>query len=119
MHRHAPGVEPRAPAVKLPAGSRSRALVRAPSSAMARPVTVLASLALVVGLAAITNPSAERHREKLKEGVAERSPIAGALGLGSVAGWVSVYHSAVVGSWTTVGDRTVTVGAFGMVFVLG
>lgn len=80
-------------------------------------VTLAVVLALVV-LAFLTNPSPERHRAKIKEAIGERSPIAGALGLGSLAAFASSYHPLGVASYTTVNEKTVSVGAFGMVYVL-
>ena len=41
----------------------------------------------VVALAFVLNPSAEQHRAKIKSAVAERSPLAGALGIGALAHW--------------------------------
>ena len=78
------------------------------------------SLGLLVAgvLALLTNPSAERHRTRIREDVADRSPLAGALGAGALTAFVSTYHSVGVASYTTAGDRTLTVGAFGMVFVV-
>ncbi len=80
-------------------------------------VSALVSL-VVVGLAFALNPSPERHRERIKQAVAERSPIAGALGLGALTAFTSTYHPLGVASYTTVDGRVVSVGAFGMVFVL-
>jgi len=68
-------------------------------------------------LAFALNPSPEKHRAKIKEVIAERSPVAGALGLGSLTAFTSTYHSLGIASYTTAGDRTVSYGAFGMVFV--
>lgn len=73
-------------------------------------------VALLV-LAFVLNPSPERHRDKIKATIADRSPLAGALGLGSLAAFVSNYHSLGIASYTTAGDRTLSYGAFGMVFV--
>jgi len=84
---------------------------------MKRIVPTIATLAAVLALAFILNPSPERHRDKIKAAVAERSPVAGALGLGSLAAFVSNYHSLGVASYTTAGERTLSWGAFGMVFV--
>lgn len=78
---------------------------------------LLAALAAVAVLAVVTNPSPERHRTKLREAVAARSPIAGALGLGALTAFVSTYHPLGVASYTTVDQRVVTVGAFGLVWV--
>ena len=69
-------------------------------------------------LALVLNPSPERHRARIKETMGERSPVARALGLGSLAAFASSYHSLGVASYTTAGDRTLSVGAFGLVFVL-
>lgn len=73
--------------------------------------------ALTVVLAIVLNPSAERHREKIKAQVAERSQLASVLGLGHLKAFVSNYHSLGVASYTTVNDRVQSVGVLGMVFV--
>ncbi|MES2908315.1 MAG: hypothetical protein V4688_04065 [Pseudomonadota bacterium] len=78
------------------------------------PVLVLAIA--VVGAFAL-NPSAEQHREKIKSVIAERSPLEGMLGLGQLTSLVSKYHSVGVASYTTVGEKTASVGALGMVYV--
>lgn len=80
-------------------------------------VTPLLVLAVVVLLAIVLNPSPERHREQIRETLGERSPIARVLGLGSLAAFASSYHSLGLASYTKAGDRTLSVGAFGMVFV--
>jgi hypothetical protein len=74
--------------------------------------------AAVVAAAVVLNPSPERHREKIRAAVAQRSPLAGALGVGALAAFVSTYHSLGVASYTTVKDRTLSIGVLGMVFVL-
>jgi hypothetical protein len=48
----------------------------------------------------------------------ERSPVARILGVGALAAFASSYHSLGVASYTRAGDRTLSVGALGMVFVL-
>ncbi|HZE93018.1 MAG TPA: hypothetical protein VE029_15100 [Rhizobacter sp.] len=73
---------------------------------------------VVVALAFVLNPSPEQHRTRIKEVIAERSPLAGALGLGVLAAFTSTYHPLGVASYTTANGRTVSVGAFGMVFVI-
>lgn len=85
---------------------------------MRKPLTFLIVAAAVAVLAVFTNPSPERHRAKIKEAVSERSPIAGALGLGSLAAFASTYHPLGVASYTTVNGRTASIGAFGMVHVM-
>lgn len=72
----------------------------------------------VVALAFVLNPSPQRHREAIQQKTAERSPIAGALGLGHLAAFISDYHSYGLASTTTVNGKTVTVGALGIVYVL-
>ncbi len=85
---------------------------------MARTAIVSAVVAAAVTAAAfLLNPSPDRHREKIKEAIAERSPIAGALGIGALTAFTSTYHPLGVASYTTVNERTISVGALGMVFV--
>jgi hypothetical protein len=81
-------------------------------------VTLLGAIAALAVAAFVSNPSPQRHREKIKQAMAERSPIAGALGLGALAAFVSTYHPLGVASYTTVNGNTVSIGAFAMVFVL-
>lgn len=78
----------------------------------------LAVASVLVAAAALLNPSAERHRDQIQKTVAERSPLAGALGVGALAAFVSNYHSLGVASYTSIRGRTVSVGFMGMVFVL-
>lgn len=74
--------------------------------------------AAVLGAALLLNPSAERHRDKIKTALAERSQLNAALGVGALTAFVSNYHSLGVASYTTAGDKTLSVGVLGMVFVL-
>jgi hypothetical protein len=74
--------------------------------------------AAVLAAAVFLNPSPDRHREKIRASVAQRSPLAGALGVGALAAFVSTYHSLGVASYTTVKDKTLSIGVLGMVFVL-
>lgn len=78
---------------------------------------VLASAALVIALAFVSNPSAEKHRAAIRTAVADRSPVAGALGIGALTAFTSTYESWGVVSITTVNGRTVSIGAFGWVHV--
>lgn len=80
-------------------------------------ITPIAIVVAVLALAFALNPSAERHRSKIKQAVGERSPIQRVLGLGALAAFASNYHSLGLASYTTAGERTLSVGAFGMVFV--
>lgn len=72
----------------------------------------------IVALAFVLNPSPEQHRAKIKEAIAERNQLAGMFGLGTLAAMASTYHPLGVASYTTVNDRTVSVGALGMVFFI-
>lgn len=81
-------------------------------------LTAIVATAAVTAGAAVFNPTPEQHRARIKQAIAERSPIAGALGVGALTAFVSSYHSIGVASYTTVDGKTVSVGAFGMVFVL-
>lgn len=73
---------------------------------------------VTVGLAVAFNPAPEKHRATIEATTAERSPVAGLLGIGVLTAFVSNYHSVGVASYTTVNDKVVTVGAFGMVILL-
>lgn len=84
---------------------------------MKKAFTPLLVLAVIVLLAIVLNPSPERHRDKIRETMGERSPVARVLGLGSLAAFASSYHSLGLASYTTAGDKTLSYGAFGMVFV--
>ncbi len=78
------------------------------------PVLVLGA---VVVAAFALNPSADQHREKIQSVIAERSPLEGMLGLGQLTSFASKYHSLGVASYTTVGEKTASVGVLGMVYV--
>lgn len=85
---------------------------------MARAAVVSAAAAAAVTAAAfLLNPSPEQHRARIKEAIAERSPLAGALGLGVLTAFTSTYHPLGVASYTTVNDRIASIGALGMVYV--
>ena len=82
------------------------------------PLISIAAIGVVVALAFALNPSPDQHRAKIKAAVAQRSPVAGVLGVGALAAFASTYHPLGVASYTTVGDKTVSWGAFGMVFFI-
>ena len=79
--------------------------------------SAIVTAALFVAAIAL-NPSAQKHREKIRQATADRQPVAGALALGALKAFVSNYHSWCVASYTTVKDRTLSIGLLGMVFVL-
>jgi energy-converting hydrogenase Eha subunit A len=81
------------------------------------PVVSAIVTGIIVALAFVLNPSPESHRTKISETISARSPLAGALGLGALTAFTSNYHSLGVASYTTVGERTVSAGAFGLVLV--
>lgn len=83
-----------------------------------RPLLLAGMAAALVVLAVLLNPSPDSHRARIRQAIGERSPVAGALGLGALAAFTSTYHSLGVVSYTTSGDRTLSVGAFGGVLVL-
>ena len=86
---------------------------------MPKPAVVSAIVsAVVVALAFVLNPTAERHRAEIREAIAERSPIAGVFGVGAITAFVSTYHPLGVASYTTVDGKVVSIGAFGVVYVL-
>lgn len=72
---------------------------------------------LLVALALLLNPSADRHRAAIKQAVAERNQLAGVLGVGVLAAFVSNYTSYGVVSYTEVNGRVLSIGAFGYVHV--
>jgi len=80
-------------------------------------ITFLVTIAAVIALAFVLNPSADKHREKIKEVIAERSQLERLLGIGQLTSFASRYHSFGLASYTTVNDTVTSVGAFGMVFV--
>ena len=84
------------------------------SKTIVKPVVVAA---VILALAFVLNPSPERHRLKIKESIADRNVVARALSLGSLAALASTYHSLGVASYTTAGERTLSVGALGVVYV--
>lgn len=82
-----------------------------------KPLTLAIVLVAVLLLAVVLNPSPERHRARIKETIGERSPVARLFGVGSLAAFASSYHSLGVASYTTAGERTLSFGVLGMVFV--
>lgn len=85
---------------------------------MPKPVVSAVVIAALIALAVALNPGPEVHREKIREVVAQRSPVAGLLGLGALTAFTSTYHPLVVASYTKANGRTLSIGAFGAVFVL-
>jgi hypothetical protein len=84
---------------------------------MSKSITAFFVVAVALVAAIARNPSAEKHRTKIKEAIAERSQLASVLGVGQLTAFASNYHSIGVASYTTVNGKTISVGVFGMVFV--
>jgi hypothetical protein len=82
------------------------------------PIVSAVVAGIVVALAFALNRSPEQHRAKIKTSIAERNQLAGMLGIGALTAFASTYHPLGVASYTTVSNRTVSVGVFGMVFFI-
>jgi hypothetical protein len=78
--------------------------------------TFIALLAVLV-IAIASNPGPDAHRAKIKEAIAARNQIAALLRLGDLTAFASSYRSVVVASYTMAGDRLLSIGAFGIVYV--
>jgi hypothetical protein len=74
--------------------------------------------AIVIVLAFIFNPSPDKHREKIKDLVSERSLLNRTFQVGQFIAFASTYHSLGVASYTTVNEKTTSIGFMGMVFVM-
>jgi len=85
---------------------------------MARALVSAVTASALTAAAFLLNPSADQHRARIREAVVERCPIAGALGIGALAALGTSYHPLGIASYTTFNGRTVSVGAFGIVYVL-
>jgi hypothetical protein len=85
---------------------------------MSKAVTSAIVTAAVFVAAIALNPSADKHREKIRQATADRHPVAGALGLGALKAFVSSYHSVGVASYTTSNEKLLSIGAFGLVVVM-
>jgi hypothetical protein len=84
-----------------------------PNKSLVVPLVFAATVAAALAF----NPSPEQHRAKIKSEMAQRSKLNALLGLGSLTALVSSYHSLGVMSYTMVDEKTVSVGAFGLVIV--
>lgn len=85
---------------------------------MTSALKAVAMAGAIVAAAIALNPSAQKHRNQIKESIAERSPLAGILGVGALAAFASNYHSVGVASYTSIHGKTVSLGFLGMVFVI-
>lgn len=85
---------------------------------MRKRLVPLAVAAAILLLAVLLNPSPERHRQKIRQEMGERNPITRLLALNALAAFASHYHSPGVASYATAGDRVLSIGVLGLVFVL-
>lgn len=84
---------------------------------MFKSVIAFLVVAGLLAAAVVLNPSAEDHRAKIRAVIGERSQLEKVLGVGPLTAFASKYHSVWVGSYTTLDDRVVSIGAFGIVAV--
>ncbi|MBW2275674.1 MAG: hypothetical protein JRG96_20635 [Deltaproteobacteria bacterium] len=87
-------------------------------SSVSNPILWLLVALAVTILLAVTNPSADTHRKAMADEYKAKSPLAGAVGLGTLTAQLPEYHSAVLGSYTTAGEETTSIGLLGMVWVV-
>ena len=83
---------------------------------MSRLLSAAIGAALIV-LALVLNPTPEQHRAKIEAAISERSLVAKALGVGALTAFVSSCTALGIGSYTAMNGRTVSIGAFGIVYV--
>ena len=83
-----------------------------------KPIISALVVAVVLVIAALTNPTADQHRDAIRKAVAERSTLERIFGVGVLTAFASSYRSLGVASYCVVNDRTVSVGAFGIVHVV-
>jgi hypothetical protein len=72
---------------------------------------------VVLALMLLLNPSADRHREHIRDSINGRSQFEGAFGVGQVTAFMARYHSLGLVSYTTVNDKIESIGVLGAVFV--
>jgi hypothetical protein len=79
--------------------------------------TRAAIVAILLIAAFLLNPGKERHDRALRGGIERKSAVAGLLGGGRVAGWLSEYHNLGIASYTEIQGSVRTYGALGIVIV--
>lgn len=84
---------------------------------MTKSISSILIITGILALSVVLNPSAERHRTTIKKTIAERSQLEKILGVGEITAFASQYHSVYMGSYTTVSDKVISVGALGVVVV--
>ncbi len=86
-------------------------------SSSTAPLVSIIIVLLIAILLAVTNPSAQVHRQAIAREFGQERPLAGAVWLGAISAEAPTYHSFVLGSYTSVGDAVTSIGALGMVRV--
>lgn len=81
-------------------------------------VAYVVAAVVLLGLALLLNPSADRHRAAMREAVDARSQLESALGLGQLTAFMSRYESLGVASYTTINGKVSTIGVLGLVIVV-
>ena len=74
-------------------------------------------LVVILLIALITRPNHEDHKDKIKRKFKENNPVTGAVGGGNVFAGMVNYHDYYIFTTTTLQDKTVSVGAFQVVYV--
>ncbi len=72
---------------------------------------------LVLGGAALLNPSEDRHEDAIVAQYKAQNPISGALGVGHVLAEATTYHNYVFFSTTTIGEEKISTGYAGRIDV--
>jgi len=78
----------------------------------------LITIIFILILAAVLNPSPERHREKIRQVISERSELESFFGIGKLTAFVSQYKSLGIASYTTANGQVISIGVLGMIFVI-
>ena len=72
---------------------------------------------VMLGGAALLNPSEDHHKEAIVALYKDENPISGALGIGHVLAEATTYHNYVLYSTTTLGEEKISTGYVGLVDV--
>ena len=72
---------------------------------------------VLLGGAALLNPSEDRHQEAIVAQYKKENPLSGTLGAGHILAEVTTYHNYVLYSTTTIGEDKISTGYIGFVDV--
>lgn len=84
---------------------------------MSRGFVATVTALLVVILLAVTNPAPDRHRQAAKDHLLQAESGLARVLIGTLFSQLLVYHSFVIGSYTTHEGELVTAGALNFVWV--